>query len=68
MRWDNEAFHSGRMSGPQVAPQRGQNGFAALALPPDESRRADASKSEEESQDWPGQRPDETAARRLSTK
>jgi hypothetical protein len=35
-------------------PQRGQNGFVALSLPPNESRRADASKSEEKSQDWPG--------------
>jgi hypothetical protein len=48
-------------------PERGQNGFAALTLPPDESRRTDARKSEEESQDWPSQRPDGTVARRLST-
>ena len=38
-------------------PQRGQNGLAPLPLPPEESRRADASKSEQESQHWPGEPP-----------
>jgi hypothetical protein len=37
-------------------------------LQPDEASRADASISEEESQQWPGQHPDDTVALRLYTK
>ena len=49
-------------------PQGGRNRFTAFPFPPDVSRRTDASQSEEKSQDWPGHRPDESPARRLSAR
>jgi hypothetical protein len=46
-------------------PQGGQNCCAALPVPPDQSRRADASPGEEKSQGWAGEEPDDRAARRM---
>jgi hypothetical protein len=47
--------------------QRGQDGFAPLPFPPDQSWRADASPKEEKSREWPGQRANDSARQPLSS-
>jgi hypothetical protein len=49
------------------SPQGSLNRFAALPFPPDESRRAYASKGEKNTQDRPGQCPGESAAQPVSS-